>query len=166
MKIEVTETQLPEQVPMSLETHVLGAYQFSNPEGGAPISFLLVSKNLESRLPGFTEQTEGTLSISEEIPEEYDLYFTISEEVPEKYRPYFIYHEFLEFTEFRGQPGRCRQALMRELALVPECEKAKYIAYRRNFFGQLLTFLRLQENTIPAEFLAEIEASFKFLDEW
>lgn len=151
MRLATTKVQLPKKTPAFLGTHVLGAYQFKNPAGGNPISFLLVSKDREPRLRGFVGESEG--------------YFFISDEVPEEYRPYFVYHEHLEFTAFKGEMGRCLAALKCELGLVPEYLQTEYLVYRRDFFEHLLTFLRLPENDTPAEFLAEIQASFDYLNE-
>lgn len=115
--------------------------------GGSQIPYAILKKSVESRLPGFVGYPGGK-------------HLFISEEVPAPFRELQLIHEIIEFTELRGVPGRCRQALIRELALVPAEIRDAYVAYRRDFFAGLVEYY---ETSPDEDFKGEIRASLEHL---
>lgn len=111
------------------------------------IPFTILKKELAPTLPGFLGYAKGE-------------HLFISEEVPEKFRSPQLIHEIVEFTELKGQKGRCVEALKRELSVVPEEIRQEYLEYRRNFFARLIEYYK---DSKDEDFKAEIQASYKFL---
>jgi ubiquinone/menaquinone biosynthesis C-methylase UbiE len=114
---------------------------------GETYKYTVLKKELEPALAGFIGQFEG--------------HFFISEEVPNEYRELQLIHEIIEFTELTDQPGRCLQALKRELELIPDNIKSEYLKYRKDFFKRLITYHT--ERDTNQEFIKEIRASYKLL---
>lgn len=135
-------------VPVWLRNHVLevNVIVFE----GDHLPYLIVSKELEARLPGFVASTG-------------DLFF-ISEEVPVPFRKFFLIHEIIEFRKHNDEQGRCKCALLAELALVPEEMRESYVIYRREFFRRLVSYYEDLSNGGTAEFLGEVKASLAHLE--
>lgn len=115
--------------------------------GGRKIPYTILKKESVPTLPGFLGYPKAE-------------YLFISEEVPEEFRVPQLIHEIIEFTELTGQKGRCVEALKRELSVIPEEIKQKYIEYRRDFFKRLIEYYK---NFEDENFKAEIQASYEFL---
>jgi len=114
---------------------------------GETYKYTILKKELEPALAGFIGQFEG--------------HFFISEEVPNEYRELQLIHEIIEFTELTDQPGRCLQALKRELELIPDNIKSEYLKYRKDFFKRLIAYHTERETN--QEFIKEISASYRLL---
>jgi hypothetical protein len=116
---------------------------------GKIIPYTILKKEVAPTLPGFLGYPNGE-------------HLFISEEVPEKFRTPQLIHEVVEFTELKGQNGRCVEALKRELSVIPEEMRQEYREYRRNFFARLIEYYKDSKDEI---FKSEIQASHKFLQE-
>jgi hypothetical protein len=114
---------------------------------GNKISYSILKKELEPKLPGFLGYFEGK-------------FLFISEEVPEKFRHLQLIHEVIEFTELKGEKGRCLAALKEELKLISSEDMKEYVSYRKKFFKNLVEYYEHGDNK---EFKREIQASFEFL---
>ena len=74
-----------------------------------------------------------------------------------------LIHEWLEFTEFVGQKGRCANALRCELDFAPKgAEHMAYLKYRELFFERLIEFYR-NSKEVSDEFKTEIQGSYELL---
>ena len=113
---------------------------------GRIYDYKVVKKELDPRLPHFVGVIDGLLFISEETPIEF--------------REYPLKHEVFCNFLLKGQPGRCLEALRRELSLVPVKLKKKYIRFRTKFFEALVKYYKESTNE---EFKGEIEASLQYL---
>ncbi|MEI8343481.1 MAG: hypothetical protein WCF93_00855 [Candidatus Moraniibacteriota bacterium] len=134
-------------IPTWLKKYKVGSGSFFY--NGERISYSIISKDFEPRLPGFIGFPEGQLFISEEVPENY--------------RKPMLIHEWVEFTEFAGQKGRCVKALKRELDFAPKgAERMAYLEYRKSFFEKLIEFYRNSDEASD-EFKTEIQGSYEFL---
>jgi len=134
-------------IPTWLKKHKVGSGSFFY--NGERISYSILSKEFELRLPGFIGFPEGYLFISEEVPKDY-------------WKPMLI-HELVEFIEFAGQVDRCRRALVRELIYAPKGEEyPKYLEYRKLFFERLIEFYR-NSKEVSDEFKTEIQGSYELL---
>ncbi len=91
-------------VPAWLKKYKVGSGRISY--RGERFSYSILRKEFELRLPGFVGFPQGHLFISEEVPKDY--------------RKSMLIHEWLEFTEFAGQKGRCVKALKCELDFAPK----------------------------------------------
>ena len=138
-------------VPPWLRCHILEVCQLKSPIDGALVPFIVVSKDLEPRLPGFVGCVSGLPFISEEVPPEF--------------REHAVNHELIEFIVLGRRPGSCLEALTRELNLVPADLVAKYIDYRRAFFERLVAYHSDPARNATPEFLGEITASLRHLKE-
>ena len=125
---------------------------------GEQIPYTVAKKEIAPQLPGFI----GWVN-----PAKAEHLF-ISEEVPEEFRYPQLLHEIIEFKSYKGQPDRCRNALQKELSVVPPDILPRYIPYRRDFFGALLN---LYDNSpaeaqaaYPPDFRDEIQQSYDHLD--
>lgn len=114
------------------------------------IPYTILKKEFAPQLPGFLWYPDGE-------------YLFISEEVPEKFRKPQLIHEIVEFTELKGQKGRCLKALKTELLEVEEAIKKEYIEYRTDFFARLI---ELYKNSEDENFKTEIQTSYKFLQNY
>ena len=134
-------------IPAWLKKYKVGSERISH--GGKRISYSIISKDFEPRLPGFVGFPEGHLFISEDVPKDY--------------RKSMLIHEWLEFTEFAGQKGRCVKSLKRELDFAPKgAERMVYLKYRKLFFERLIEFYR-DSNEASDEFKTEIQGSYELL---
>jgi len=134
-------------VPAWLKKYKVGSGSFFY--NGERISYSILSKEFELRLPGFVGFPQGHLFISEEVPKDY--------------RKSMLIHEWLEFTEFVGQKGRCVKALKCELDFAPKGdEHIRYLKYRKLFFERLIEFYR-DSNEVSDEFKTEIQGSYELL---
>ncbi len=134
-------------VPAWLNKYEVGSGSFFY--NGERISYSIISKDFEPRLPGFVGFPEGHLFISEEVPKDY-------------WKSMLI-HEWLEFTQFAGQKGRCVKALKRELDFAPKGDgRMAYLKYRELFFEGLIEFYR-DSNEVSDEFKSEIQGSYELL---
>jgi hypothetical protein len=116
-------------------------------------SYYLLPQFLNSDLPDFVYQC-----ISND-----DYVLGISESLPKDYRKYFLYHELLEYRDNPDTKGRCKIALEKELSLVSEDIKDKYIKRRLNFFKNLIDYSI--KNKSSSEDIEEFNKSLKFLEE-
>jgi len=130
-----------------IEAHKAGSGEIEYK--GKKIPFTLIRREALLALPGFLGFPDGK-------------HLFISEEVLEEFRTPQLIHEIIEFSELKGQEGRCVEALKQELLFVPEKIRPKYLGYRRAFFARLIEF---QKNSKDEGFKAEIAASYKFLQE-
>ncbi len=134
-------------VPAWLKKYKVGSGSFFY--NGERISYSILSKEFELRLPGFVGFPQGHLFISEEVPKNY--------------RKPMLIHEWVEFTKFTGQKGRCVKALTRELDFAPKgAERMAYLKYRKLFFERLIGFYR-DSNEVSDEFKTEIQGSYELL---
>ncbi len=134
-------------VPAWLKEYKVGSGRISH--GGKRFSYSILRKEFELKLPGFVGFPQGHLFISEEVPENY--------------RKPILIHEWLEFTQFAGQKGRCVKALERELDFAPKGDGCMaYLKYRELFFERLIEFYR-DSNEVNDEFKLEIQGSCEFL---
>lgn len=115
--------------------------------GGKKIPYTILKKESVPTLPGFLGYPNAE-------------YLFISEEVPENFRAPQLIHEIIEFTELKGQKGKCVEALKRELSFVPEEIRQEYFKYRRIFFKRLIEYYK---DFKDEDFKAEIQASYEFL---
>lgn len=115
--------------------------------GGKKIPYTILKRELAPALPGFLGYPNGE-------------HLFISEEVPEKFRAPQLIHEIVEFTELKGQKGRCVEALKHELSVVPDEIRQEYLEYRRIFFARLVAYYKDSKNE---EFKAEIQTSYEYL---
>lgn len=139
------EQQKPDTRPNWIKNNEVGTGQVEYDSEKIP--YTILKKDLEPRLPGFLGYLNGE-----------NLF--ISEEVPEAFRLPQLIHEIIEFTELKGQKGRCVEALKRELETVPEGIKKDYIRYRTDFFARLVEFYKSSNDE---DFKTEIKASHEFL---
>jgi hypothetical protein len=116
-------------------------------------NYYLLPQFLNSDLPDFVYQC-----ISND-----DYVLGVSESLPKDYRKYFLYHELLEYRDNPDTKGKCRNALEKELSLVPEDIKDKYVNRRLNFFKNLINYSI--ENKSSSEDIEEFDKSLKFLEE-
>lgn len=137
----------PDTRPAWIKTNEVGSSEIEY--GGKKIPYTILKKELAPALPGFLGYPNGE-------------HLFISEEVPEKFRALQLIHEIVEFTELKGQKGRCVEALKRELSVLPQEIRQEYLEYRRNFFAKLIEYYK---NSTDEDFKAEILASHKFLKE-
>ena len=134
-------------IPAWLKKYKVGTGSFFYK--GERISYSIISKDFEPRLPGFVGFPEGHLFISEEVPKDY--------------RKSMLIHEWLEFTEFAGQKGRCVKALECELDFAPKGDEClRYLNYRKLFFEKLIEFYR-NSKEVSDEFKMEIQGSYELL---
>lgn len=143
---EPKEASTEDKRPQWLKDNEVGMGSVVYGESTYPCT--VVKKELEPRLPGFVGFPEGK-----------NLF--CSEEVPEDYREWILTHEIIEFTELKGQEGRCVSALKQELEKVPDEMKAEYIAYRKAFFERLVAYY---ESSDDKAFKKEITASLEYLE--
>lgn len=113
---------------------------------GRDYPYYVVRRELEPRLPNFVGVIDGTLFISEETPPEF--------------REYVIAHEVYCTVILADQPGRCRAAVEREMAMVPDDQRVAYVAFRVAFFIALIEYSQASGD---ADFLQEIQASLDYL---
>ena len=64
----------------------------------------------------------------------------VSEEIPLQFRDFVAFHEWIEFSSFRGEYASCRKSLEAELQLVPNVQLQQYSAMRRDFFQDLVEY--------------------------
>lgn len=114
---------------------------------GKKIPYTILKKELEPRLPGFLGYPNGE-------------HLFISEEVPEQFRDPQLIHEIIEFTELKDQKGRCKDALKKELEVVPDEIRQEYLEYRKEFFALLVAY---NENSEDEDFKSEIQASHEYI---
>lgn len=71
--------------------------------------------------------------------------FGVCESVPAELRPYWVQHEIIEFFKRGiGQKNRCRAAEQQVLATIPEDIRNEYIARRKIFFTNLISYFAEQ----------------------
>ena len=95
---------------------------------GEKIQYRVVSRDLQTKLPGFLGYYEGMLFISEDVPERW--------RVPQ------VIHEYVEYVHFTDVTGRCVEATKFELAFVASQlpgELQQYIQMRIDLFKNLIT---------------------------
>lgn len=136
---------VPGTRPDWIKTNEVGSGEIEY--GGKKFPYTVLRKELVPTLPGFL----GYLNVE---------HLFISEEVPEEFRVPELIHEIIEFTELKDQKGRCVEALKRELLIVPEGMRQRYLEYRRDFFARLIEYYK---NSDDEDFRAEIQASYEFL---
>ena len=137
---------MADNVPDWLKPHVLQEKETFIE--GVNRKYLVISRNLEPRLPMFAGYNEGLPFVSEDVPNEYRLAW--------------IAHEIIEFEQFRNpdetwQPDHCRRALVKEMDYVISTHLPKYLPLRLKFFKGLVEYL--VQNKEPAEFIEEIKKS-------
>ncbi len=139
------EEPLPDTRPDWIKTNEVGSGEITY--GDQTVPYTILKKELQPKLPGFLGYPKGE-------------HLFISEEVPEEYRTPQLVHEIVEFTTLKGKRGRCVEALLHELAVVPEEIRQAYLEYRTRFFERLVAYSKDSENE---EFKAEIKASYEYL---
>lgn len=97
---------------------------------GLQLTYFIMPQSENPQLPDFAYVfTDGQEAV-----------IGVSESVPTAFRDYWAYHELVEYTKEPNTPGRCKRALQRELAIVPEAIRQEYIQRRRNFFVGLIKY--------------------------
>jgi hypothetical protein len=114
-------------------------------------TYAILSRELEPSLPGFMGYNDKA-------------FLFISEDVPAHWRAYVLRHELREFTVLEDEPDRCVASLRVELKEVPVEERDSYIAWRREFFQELIAFYT-ERGTPDRTFMASIRASQELLTE-
>jgi hypothetical protein len=104
-----------------------------------------MSKGFAAALPYFAGFPEGTLIISEEIPEQF--------------RTFVMVHE-VECFKRGKEPGRCLLTTQNEIGMVPPPWRAEYAAMRMKFYEALLAG---DNDGVEKELVPEIQASMEYL---
>jgi hypothetical protein len=84
----------------------------------------------------------------------------VSDNIKPNFRKYTEFHEFYEFTQLEiGTNNRCVTALEKEVSLVPEEFKPKYLLMRKNFFVNLIPYCELHQDSFTQDDISEIQNS-------
>jgi len=121
-------------------------------------SYFVVPQSENPDLPDFVLRLTGANESDGEL-------YGISDSVKEDFRPYAVAHEVYEFRVLGiNTPDRCTKALEKELALIPETDKLEYTTMRRDFFRNLIPYVKgIPEFYTPGD-ITQLERNLQKLE--
>ncbi|MEK7584832.1 MAG: hypothetical protein AAB490_06325, partial [Patescibacteria group bacterium] len=131
----------PSETPPSMRTHTVGLAWFEWRDRAFLVRRL--DKAFAPSLPCFIGMHNGSLLISDEMPQ--------------RFHKFALIHE-ITCNARLGQAGRCLEATQEEIAMVPPPWRDEYIALRIGFYDPLLKTALVND-----ELKSEIKASLEYL---